>query len=129
MIMKNLRNTLSLLFLSILILSCEKNEEVPAVPALAEWANVYNAETQWWGGYYSPLVITAEGKLFISEHEIEYEFDASEKRLTFDWHDIKDYRAKGNIVFSMKVDGRMEFSGSINPRAQDGPVGYSGRAY
>jgi hypothetical protein len=129
MIMKKLKITLSLLFISILIFSCEKNEDDPPLPSITEWANIYNTETQWWGAYYSPLVITADGKLFIAEHEIEFEFDVSENRLTFDWHDIKEYRAKGNIVFSKKVDGRMEFSGSINPRAQDGPVGYTGRAY
>ena len=118
------------MLLSILFISCDKEDDEvtpPETPAVAEWAGVYNTETQWWGGYYSPLIITADGKMFIDQFEIDYEFDQGENRLTFDWQDIKEYRAKGNIVFSVNDADEMVFSGSINPRAQDGPVGYSGR--
>lgn len=128
--MKTSKTLLLLLVLSLAFFSCEKTEVTPDVqlPAITKWAGTYTTATQWWGTYYSPMVITDEGKLFIAEHEIEFEFDEVTNQLSFGWHDIKAQRAKGSITFSEKVDGRLQFSGSINPRAQDGPVSYSGNA-
>jgi hypothetical protein len=50
-------------------------------------------------------------------------------KLKIDWQDIKDNRAKGNIIFSVNDADKMVFSGSVNPRVQDRPVGFSGITY
>ena len=120
--MKNLKNIALLLTMSLVMLSCQEDEAPPQAPAIAEFEGVYVTETSHWGEYFSPLVITQEGKLFIAEHEIVFEFDELTGQLIFDSHEIKNTTAKGNIVFTKKVDGRLQFGGTINPRPQDGPV-------
>ena len=130
--MKTLRIVPMLLLLtSVFLISCEDEEVAPPAPpppAISVWEGVYVTETSFWGTYYSPLVVTSEGTVFIAEHEIQFTFDETSNVLTFDWHDIKNQRAKGTITFSAKNDGRFQFAGSINPRAQDGPVTYLGNA-
>ena len=107
--MQNLKNIALLLIMSLVILSCQQDEVPPQAPAIAEFEGVYVTATSHWGEYFSPLVITQEGKLFIAEHEIVFEFDELTGGLIFDSHEIKNTTAKGNIVFTKNVDGRLQF--------------------
>lgn len=93
---------------------------------LSYWAEYYNTSTHWWGGFFSPLIIHNNDTLDIAGQRLNFDYDSLTNRLTFDWQDIKDTKAKGDIVFSS--NGTLfNFSGSINPRPQDGPVSFSGQ--
>ncbi|MEK6477067.1 hypothetical protein WJR50_06015 [Catalinimonas sp. 4WD22] len=56
---------------------------------------------------------------------MEVSFDEETLELSFDWTNIKTTTAKAAFTFSGDYPEYV-FSGSINPRQQDGPVGFSG---
>ena len=90
---------------------------------------VFVTETQWWGQYFSLLEIEKTGEVSIAGTDIEYTYDHSTQTLSFDWHEIKTTQAKGKVVLFGLDEDRKGFYGSINPRPQDGPVGYEGAEY
>ena len=96
----------------------------PTPPALpTAFAGIYLTDTQWWGGYFDPLLIDANGAVSLAGVTLPALFDPAASRLTWDWTDMKDTRTTGNIILSGDGDARA-FSGTINPRPQDGPVGF-----
>ncbi|MEL7370288.1 MAG: hypothetical protein AAFN74_15315 [Myxococcota bacterium] len=102
----------------------EYNGEQQAVLA---FIGTYDTETEF-GFLYTPLVIDQIGRMTIAGDNIEYTFDASTNRAL--WTDqviLGNVTSTDNIVFSVS-DGRKSFTGSIRPRAQDGPVRYTGQA-
>ncbi len=90
---------------------------------ICKFAGLYNTETHWWNGYFSPLIVYPNGRVTIAGIEIIYTFDAAKNQMTFDWQVISGTIAKGTITFN---SGDNSFSGSINPRPQDGPVSFTG---
>jgi hypothetical protein len=90
------------------------------------WQGSYVTETQWWGAYFSPLVIEEDGKMYIADTEIDFTFDPVNEKLSFDWHEIKTTKALAEITFSEQTWKTPEFSGRIRPRPQDGWVSFTG---
>lgn len=99
---------------------------LPPVEPPTEWAGSYVTETQWWGGYFSPLIIGTDGKLTVAGQAISYSYDPETSTLSWDWQDIKTTRAKASFSFAGSGPSR-SITGTLNPRPQDGPVRFSGR--
>jgi hypothetical protein len=102
--------------------------DLPVVGSMiphAVWFGEYQTETQWWGGFFSPLVISKDGSVTVAGDTVTLDFDQENRRLSFDWTDIKTTTAKA--AFTIDDDLPAEgFVGAINPRRQDGPVNFRG---
>jgi len=92
---------------------------------ITAWAGEYETETHYWGETYSPLVIDEDGTVTVAGQELVVTFDEDTSVLSWDWQEIGDQTTKATITFS-EPDGEQQFSGTINPRKQDGPVSYTG---
>ena len=105
-------------------------EEVSAAVAavlgqpLRTWMGAYRTDTQWWGSYFD-LSVNTDGTVTVGDRPIAFTYDRATGKLTWDWQPIRDTRARGEITFS-RGPGGVTFQGSVNPRPQDGPVGYTG---
>ncbi len=93
------------------------------IAPIGKFAGLYKTMTHWWGEYFSPLIVYPNGRVTLAGMEIIYSFDPDKRQLTFDWQTISGTIAKGNITF---IKGTEDFSGTINPRPQDGPVEFEG---
>lgn len=100
-------------------------QDAVAEEGIAKWVGVYEASTQWWNGFFSPLVVLSDGKMNIAGSVISPDYDASTSTISFDWVQIKDTTALGKIGFKDDNNHR-SFAGSINPRKKDGGVRYTG---
>jgi outer membrane protein assembly factor BamB len=94
---------------------------------LTRWAAAYITDTWYWGTYFSPLVVNPDGRVTVAGVTLTYAYDSLTSTLSWDWQAIKDTTAKGSIQFRPSPDGTRGFTGTINPRPQDGPVPYTGR--
>jgi hypothetical protein len=92
---------------------------------ITQWAGEYSTNTHWWGGYFSPLLIQSDGTVSIAETLIHATYNSAGRRLTFDWTPINTTTAKASIQFADSPGGKV-CSGTLNPRPQDGPVGFTG---
>ena len=93
--------------------------------SLSYWAGAYSTETEYWGGFFSPLIIWGDGTVSVADTFLNTQWDSTTSTLTWDWQEIKDTKAKASIKFS-ESGNSATFSGSIHPRPQDGPVSFSG---
>ncbi|MEK6477068.1 hypothetical protein WJR50_06020 [Catalinimonas sp. 4WD22] len=119
--MKRLKLLLSAL---LLFTACEKEEVAPKNP-LEGWEGEYFTQTNFWGAYFSPIVIEEDGSLLVAGTEVEYEFDEMTNTFSFDWTNIKTTEAKSSFSFEQHGENKI-LSGSINPRRQDGGVSLRG---
>lgn len=94
----------------------------------AVWSGEYLTQTSFWGSYFSPLIILEDGRATIAGEEVALNFDPETLQLSFDWTDIKTTKAKAAFVMDDDLPAD-DFSGSINPRPQDGPVSFSGTVF
>jgi hypothetical protein len=88
-------------------------------------AGEYTTTTEWWGDYFSPLVVDVAGGITIAGTSVDARRDPNTGTVTFDWTDIKTTRASGSITFVTRA-GKQVFFGWIRPRPQDGPVSFTG---
>lgn len=103
----------------------KKNSMSQVTKRLAEWAGVYSITTKWWGGYFAPLIINADGQTVeLAGTPLKFTYDNN--TFAFDWQSIKGTTAKGKIDFKVE-SGVNSFSGAIQPRPQDGPVEFEGQ--
>ncbi len=105
-----------------------KNSTNQVTKGLSEWAGVYSTTTQWWGSYFAPLIIHADGQTVeLAGTPLTFTYDNN--KLSFDWQPIKGTTAKGlNIDFKVEDSGLNSFSGEIHPRPQDLlPVEFTGQ--
>jgi|GEM_PF-3862097 len=81
-----------------------------------------------WGTFYSPLVVRWDGTVLIADVEITFEYDEASTRLTFERQrqTIKGQVPQGVVNFAEATWGDYTFSGTINPRLDDGPVTFIG---
>lgn len=87
------------------VITTSSHGDLPVVGSIvphAVWYGAYQTQTQWWGAYFSPLVIEKSGVVTIAGDTVDVRFDQDEMRLSFDWTDIKTTTAKA--VFTMDDD-------------------------
>jgi hypothetical protein len=99
---------------------------LPPPSIQSAWRGTYITSTEYWGDTFSPLVIGDDGEVSVAETVVVPTYDAATSTLSFDWTAIKSTKAKATIHFTKDSAGKVTFSGSINPRPQDGPVGFTG---
>ena len=102
------------------------NQRFNLPPFFSDWVGYYTTDTGWWGGFFSPLIVRRDGTINVAGTVINPSYDAATSTLSFDWTAIRTTQAKATIRFSKDNTGKTRFSGSINPRPQDGPVDFSG---
>ncbi|KAK5454973.1 hypothetical protein LTS15_005693 [Exophiala xenobiotica] len=100
-----------------------------ARPALAQFAGVYRTDTQWYGDFFSPLIINQDGTISLGPSgkrcRIAPQYDSAAGSVFIDWTSYKDTRF--TTRFSITGSGSaISLSGGLNPRPQDGPVNFSG---
>ncbi|WP_027709928.1 hypothetical protein [Zooshikella ganghwensis] len=95
--------------------------------SITRWAGVYKTTTEWWEGTYSPLKVFYNGQIELAGTLITPEYDASTNTVSFNWIKVKDHKVRAKFSFSEDSSGLPLLSGTINPRAQDGPVGFEGK--
>ncbi|ACY14022.1 hypothetical protein [Haliangium ochraceum] len=96
----------------------------PVIP-LSTWQNVYETDTKFWGGFFSPLIVFPDGSVTVDGVAITTSYDDVSATLELTPFDIKGTTATGAVSFT-DASGIKEFSGSLRPRPQDGPVPFSG---
>ena len=101
---------------------------IPPVPAIAKWEGDYTTTTQWWGTFFSPVIVYADGSVEIAGTMIESpRFDPASNTMSFDPVNIivngTATTARGSLTFT--ASGA---SGTIYPRPQDGAVPWSAAA-
>ncbi|KAF1959204.1 hypothetical protein CC80DRAFT_545581 [Byssothecium circinans] len=80
-------------------------------PPLAQYAGQYDTNTQWWGGFFSPLIINQDGTV--------------SSTVSLDWTKFKDTSFK--TWFSLTGTGQnISFAGDLSPRPQDGGTHFTG---
>lgn len=105
--------------------------DLPVVGSIvphAVWFGEYQTETNFWGGFFSPLVISKDGSVTVAGDTVTLDLDQEEMRISFDWTDIKTTTAKATFVMDDDMPAE-SFAGAINPRRQDGPVSFRGSMF
>jgi hypothetical protein len=94
-------------------------------PITVKWQGTYYTDCDHWGAYFSPLIITAEGKLLIANTAVDYSYDERTDELNIKHFETADSNTSGKITFVMK-EGCRSFNGYLYPRIGDGAAGFRG---
>jgi hypothetical protein len=88
------------------------------------WAGTYHGQTEWWGRYFSPLVITVDEKVFMKGVQLDCAFDAETNKLKIDSTKRVGVADPSGEISFFKKDGKPAFAGVLYPHIGDGPGGY-----
>ena len=100
-----------------------------ADPPLTQYSGVYHTNTQWYGGFFSPLLINDDGTISFGETTIPANaltYNSTTATVSFDWVRYKDTSFKAFFSINGVGSHNTTLSGTLWPRPQDGGVSFSG---
>nr|VFJ62029.1 MAG: hypothetical protein BECKFW1821A_GA0114235_11218 [Candidatus Kentron sp. FW] len=89
------------------------------------WIGQYEATTEHWSQFYSPLELRNDGTVWLKGQQIQVHWDPAKNVMSWDSQKVEGNVTSAKVTFSIE-NNSPSFSGVIRPRNQDGNVSFKG---